>query len=53
MQHEFHKSKSEMEFTDWVAKKYGIEIDIIDGMYGASYIVVDEAKYTFYKLKYG
>ncbi len=54
MQSEYNSTLPEKAFTDWVAEKYGIEIDIVDDkMYGSGYVIVDEAKHTFYKLKYG
>jgi len=53
IQEEFRKTKPDIGFTDWLVEKYGIEIDSVDGMYGASYTIIDEAKHTFYKLKYG
>ena len=53
IQTEYRGSESDTGFTDWLANKYGIQLDVIDGMYGSEYTIVDEAKHTFYKLKYG
>ncbi len=54
MQLEFQRENSNIGFTDWVTEKYGISIDVVEGgMYAPSYKIINEAKHTFYKLKYG
>ena len=50
---EYKRINPPTEFSKWLVEKYGIDIQIVDGMYSSSYIVIDEAKHTFYKLKYG
>ncbi len=54
MQTEWNSSLPKKSFHDWAADKYGIEIELVDGvMYGSGYAIIDEAKHTFFKLKYG
>ena len=45
--------KFELEgFARWLEEVYGFRIHRPDNMIGQSFEIVDEAKYTFYKLKY-
>jgi len=45
--------KFELEgFATWLEETYGFRIDRLDNMIGQTFEIVDEAKYTFYKLKY-
>lgn len=39
-------------FAKWMEETYGIRIQKIEGMIGQSFEVIDEVKYTFYKLKF-
>lgn len=53
IQSEHKAAKSNLEFTAWLTERYGIQIEEFNGMWGSAYTIVDEAKHTFYKLKYG
>ena len=45
--------KFELEgFTNWLDETYGIRIHRPEGMIGQTFEITDEAKYTFYKLKF-
>ena len=45
--------KFELEgFAVWLEETYGFRIDRPEGMIGQTFEIIDEAKYTFYKLKY-
>ncbi len=50
---EYKRITPSVEFSEWLAQKYGISVDMIDGMYQSSYTIVNEEKHTFFKLKYG
>jgi hypothetical protein len=39
-------------FQAWLEETYGVRLERVDGMIGQSFEVVDEVKYTFYKLKF-
>jgi hypothetical protein len=39
-------------FQSWLEETYGVRLKRVDGMIGQTFEVVDEAKYTFYKLKF-
>ena len=39
-------------FTNWLDETYGFRIHKFDQMIGQTFEITDEAKYTFYKLKY-
>ena len=39
-------------FATWLEETYGFRIHRPDNMIGQTFEIVDEAKYTFYKLKY-
>ena len=45
--------KFELEgFARWLEETYGFRIHRPDNMIGQTFEIIDEAKYTFYKLKY-
>jgi hypothetical protein len=45
--------KFELEgFATWLEDTYGFRIHRPDNMIGQTFEIIDEAKYTFYKLKY-
>ena len=45
--------KFELEgFANWLNETYGIRIHRPEGMIGQTFEITDEAKYTFYKLKF-
>jgi hypothetical protein len=39
-------------FEEWMADKYGIQLNFVDGYLGGDYQVVDEKKYLVYVLKF-
>lgn len=39
-------------FSNWLESTYGVRLHRVDQMIGQTFEVVDEAKYTFYKLKF-
>jgi hypothetical protein len=39
-------------FAIWLEETYGFRIHRPDNMIGQTFEIIDEAKYTFYKLKY-
>jgi hypothetical protein len=39
-------------FKTWLEETYGVRLHKVEGMIGQSFDIIDEAKYTFYKLKY-
>jgi hypothetical protein len=40
------------DFEDYIEEKYGIKMNVVEGNITDGYKVVDEAKYTFFLLKY-
>ena len=39
-------------FRYWMERKWGIQIEIIDGNYGANYNVCNEHKFLLFQMKY-
>lgn len=39
-------------FAQWMEETYGVRLHKVDQMIGQTFEVIDEAKYTFYKLKF-
>lgn len=40
------------EFEDYIEQNYGIKMNIVDGNITDGYKIMDEAKYTFFLLKF-
>jgi hypothetical protein len=52
---EYMKTKIEFdayEFEDWLEAIYGIKMNIVNGNITDGYKIMDEAKYTFFLLKF-
>lgn len=41
------------DFTGWMERQYGLEVNMVGGNIGTTYKIVDETKYTMFVLKYG
>lgn len=52
LRQEYINEKVDMSFADWVEKTHGFSIIFRDGMIAEGYDITDEAKYTFFILKY-
>lgn len=39
-------------FATWLEETYGIRLEKVEGMIGQNFNIVDDTKYTFYKLKF-
>ncbi len=41
------------DFTGWMERQYGLEVNMVGGNITTTYKIVDETKYTMFVLKYG